>query len=174
MAVAMMNSAGQFLSWISITKAATLLVLGEATPVGAVVNVLRSPSVEVEVTRGVMLNRRAQKYIELEQAFTRDKMLRRDNYSCQYCGTKKGKMTVDHVLPQSRGGATSWDNCVAACQPCNGKKDNMTPEEANMKLLAKPKRPRIADDSEIWNLILDDSIPMPSSLMIIEQDDLAS
>lgn len=174
MAVAMMNSAGQFLSWISVHKAATLLVLGEATPVGAVLDVLRSPSVEVQVTRGIMLNRRAQKYIEVEQTFTRDKMLRRDGYTCQYCGTKRGKMTMDHVIPQSRGGATSWENCVTACQPCNGRKDNMTPEEANMKLLKKPKRPRIADDSEIWNLILDDSKPMPTSVMIVDPEEIAS
>lgn len=65
--------------------------------------------------------------------FSREGMLKRDNYTCRYC--KKYGDTMDHVLPESRGGATSWMNCVTACSPCNNKKDNRTPEEARMPLL---------------------------------------
>jgi 5-methylcytosine-specific restriction endonuclease McrA len=51
-------------------------------------------------------------------------------------------LTIDHVLPRSRGGKTVWENVTTACQKCNGRKGNRTPAEANMPLLAEPKRPR--------------------------------
>lgn len=66
--------------------------------------------------------------------------MKRDEYSCQYCG-RKGNLTIDHVIPKSRGGPESWENLVAACHPCNSKKGNRTPDEAKMPLLRKPRRP---------------------------------
>lgn len=70
-------------------------------------------------------------------------ILMRDNYTCQYCGQHCGKhaITVDHILPTSRGGKLSFVNCVAACEACNHKKKNLTPEEANMELLTMPVTP---------------------------------
>jgi 5-methylcytosine-specific restriction endonuclease McrA len=58
---------------------------------------------------------------------------------CAYCG--KPAKTVDHVRPKAQGGKTKWDNTVSACFPCNNKKDNRTPEQANMKLLWEPYEP---------------------------------
>jgi 5-methylcytosine-specific restriction endonuclease McrA len=57
----------------------------------------------------------------------------RDNNSCGYCG--KSANTVDHVIPRSKGGGTTWENTVAACFKCNSRKGNRTPSEAGMKLL---------------------------------------
>ena len=74
-------------------------------------------------------------------AFTRFNLFLRDEFCCQYCGSK-GDLTFDHVLPRSRGGVTSWENVVAACAPCNRRKGNRTPDEAGMKLLNHPHRPR--------------------------------
>jgi 5-methylcytosine-specific restriction endonuclease McrA len=54
---------------------------------------------------------------------TRRNVLRRDGHRCQYCGSRD-RLTLDHVLPKSRGGPDSWDNLVAACVPCNNKKGN--------------------------------------------------
>jgi len=70
--------------------------------------------------------------------------LSRDNYTCQYCGAmpSRRELTIDHVLPRSRGGKTTWENVVTACQKCNGRKGSRTPEEAHMKLRVWPKRPR--------------------------------
>ena len=65
----------------------------------------------------------------------------RDGYQCQYCGeflTAK-ELTLDHVLPESRGGPSTWENLVSACRDCNGRKSNMTPEEAGMVLLRRPR-----------------------------------
>ncbi|MFC2131451.1 HNH endonuclease [Bacteroidota bacterium] len=65
----------------------------------------------------------------------------RDNSHCQYCGKKTKELTIDHVIPKSRGGDDSWENLVSACKKCNNKKANRTPEEAGMKLIKKPYRP---------------------------------
>ena len=77
--------------------------------------------------------------------FNRLNLFYRDNFTCQYCGTvfdhgSKG-LEIEHVIPESRGGATSFENCVAACRECNSKKADRTPEEAGMKLLTVPAAP---------------------------------
>ncbi len=66
-------------------------------------------------------------------------LLKRDNRRCAYC--RKPAKTVDHVIPRSQGGKTKWNNTVAACFPCNNKKDNRTPDQAGMKLLWEPYEP---------------------------------
>lgn len=71
---------------------------------------------------------------------TRRNVLRRDGHRCQYCGSAE-RLTLDHVLPRSRGGKDAWENLVAACTPCNNKKSNRTPEEAGMPLARRPFRP---------------------------------
>jgi len=71
---------------------------------------------------------------------TRKNIMHRDNYTCQYCG-KKSDMTIDHVIPRSRGGRDKWDNVVAACLRCNVTKGSRTPREAGYKLARKPARP---------------------------------
>mgnify|MGYP001627150511 CR=1 FL=1 len=72
---------------------------------------------------------------------SRKNILRRDNHRCQYCGTTSPPLTVDHVIPRSRGGADQWENLVCACVHCNNKKGSRTPEEANMRLATVPRRP---------------------------------
>ncbi|MGB9702325.1 MAG: HNH endonuclease [Candidatus Kapaibacteriota bacterium] len=72
---------------------------------------------------------------------TRKNIMKRDGMQCQYCGKKHIQLTVDHILPKSRGGKDEWENLVTACYECNNKKGNRTPEEAGMKLLSIPKRP---------------------------------
>jgi 5-methylcytosine-specific restriction endonuclease McrA len=71
---------------------------------------------------------------------TRKNVMRRDGQQCQYCGCKD-RLTIDHVVPKSRGGKDVWENLVAACVPCNNRKGSRTPEEAGLKLLRKPFRP---------------------------------
>ena len=72
---------------------------------------------------------------------TRKAVLARDAYTCQYCGRESHGLTVDHVIPRSRGGISAWDNIVAACAPCNRRKGNRLPREATMPLRAHPKPP---------------------------------
>ncbi len=75
-------------------------------------------------------------------SLSRKAIMARDNYQCQYCGRKDRALTLDHVIPRTRGGQTTWDNLVACCQRCNGRKGQHRLEEVNMKLLRQPVRPR--------------------------------
>jgi 5-methylcytosine-specific restriction endonuclease McrA len=72
---------------------------------------------------------------------TRKNILVRDGHRCQYCGSTKGPMTVDHVIPKTMKGSESWDNLVTACTHCNNKKGDRTPEHAGFNLIRKPSRP---------------------------------
>lgn len=71
---------------------------------------------------------------------TRQNIFKRDNHRCQYCGTTE-ELTLDHVIPKSRGGKTSWDNLATACKRCNSRKGDDTPEEARMPIRQKPFKP---------------------------------
>ncbi len=86
---------------------------------------------------------RLQKYINVPYRgveLSRMNIFKRDNHSCQYCGTGKD-LSIDHVIPRSRGGASNWKNLVTACKACNARKGDNTPEEANMPLMQKPFKP---------------------------------
>lgn len=71
---------------------------------------------------------------------SRENIFKRDNGICVYCGTTK-HLTVDHIIPKSRGGQNSWENLITSCFGCNNRKDNRTPQEAGMKLMFKPYKP---------------------------------
>jgi 5-methylcytosine-specific restriction endonuclease McrA len=79
-----------------------------------------------------------------EVKFTRHNIFERDKNTCQYCGKHfdKKDLNLDHVIPRDRGGATTWENIVCSCIPCNTRKGNRLPREAGMKLLKKPARPK--------------------------------
>ncbi len=79
--------------------------------------------------RGVMLNRA--------------NIFKRDDHSCLYCGATKN-LTIDHVIPKSKGGKTSWNNLATACHRCNTLKGDKTPEQAGMELRVKPFKPTLA------------------------------
>ena len=68
----------------------------------------------------------------------------RDKFRCQYCGQQQATedLTFDHVVPRSRGGRTTWENICTCCGPCTRQTDSRTPEEAGMRLLRKPTKPR--------------------------------
>jgi 5-methylcytosine-specific restriction endonuclease McrA len=95
------------------------------------------------------------KYRVKNLKINRSRLFKRDLNQCVYCGSKKN-LTIDHVIPKSRGGENSWSNLVTCCSPCNRRKGNKTPEEANMKLSIKPYEPDLFSDvinpiiSDIW------------------------
>ena len=71
---------------------------------------------------------------------TRRAVFARDNWTCQYCGSRSN-LTVDHVIPRSKGGGSSWDNIVASCAPCNRRKGDALPRQVGMRLLKPPRTP---------------------------------
>ena len=77
-------------------------------------------------------------------AFTRFNLFLRDEFCCQYCGSK-GDLTFDHVVPRSRGGTTSWENVVAACAPCNLRKGNRSLKQSGLSLRRRPMQPTVED-----------------------------
>jgi len=83
------------------------------------------------------------KYQNNSPYFSRDILYARDHNTCAYCGDTFDwkSLTIDHVMPKSRGGQNIWTNCVTACRPCNHRKGNRTPEEAGTKLLYVPYVP---------------------------------
>lgn len=78
-------------------------------------------------------------------AFTKRNVLVRDGFRCAYCGSHKERLSIDHIIPKSRGGETSFENCVAACKGCNLKKGGRTPSEAGMYLRTKAYQPTISE-----------------------------
>ena len=105
---------------------------------------IRSVATAIQVTLVISLVR----YVRIPHImvkFSRRNVFMRDQYACQYTGEEYPKhlLTIDHVIPRSRGGMTTWGNVVAACRKCNIKKGNRTPSEANMMLIRKPKSPTI-------------------------------
>ena len=82
------------------------------------------------------------KHIPFERkSLSRKNILLRDHYTCQYCGKvfNPADLTLDHVMPRSRGGSSNWDNLVACCKRCNNRKGNKLPDEVGMKLLKRPQ-----------------------------------
>lgn len=76
--------------------------------------------------------------------FSRRNLFARDGHCCQYCGENfpTSQLSLDHVLPRSRGGETTWENVVCSCLKCNTKKGGRTPQEARMKLICEPSKPK--------------------------------
>jgi 5-methylcytosine-specific restriction endonuclease McrA len=151
--VLLLNASYEPLAVITRRRAVSLLLKGrveaactEEVEIQGVSNALAIPTV-------IRLHR----YINVPQRgvrWSKQAVLRRDRYTCAYCGIRPGdsqhgqalprhNFTVDHILPVSRGGKNSWGNTVCACPVCNQRKGNRTPDEANMKLRWEPKRPRV-------------------------------
>ena len=85
---------------------------------------------------------------------TRRAVFARDDWTCQYCGARSN-LTVDHVIPRSKGGPSSWENIVASCAPCNRRKGDRTPAQAGMHPSQAPRTPR----AEIFIRVSSPTIP---------------
>ncbi len=105
---------------------------------------IKSPSITLLIPEAIYLPF-YESLPQSEVVFTRQNLILRDRFTCQYCGKllKNPKdRTIDHIIPKSRGGKTVWNNVVLCCKKCNLKKGNKTPEEAGLKLIKVPKAPR--------------------------------
>ncbi len=104
---------------------------------------VRTVTLRIRVPEVIVLTR-FDKAPNRHVAFSRRNMYRRDRYTCQYCGATpgSGELSIDHVMPRSRGGRSTFENCVLACTSCNHRKANRTPREAGMHLRSVPTAPR--------------------------------
>jgi 5-methylcytosine-specific restriction endonuclease McrA len=142
--VLVLNATYEPLNVVSIRRAVILLLKEKAEIVEAAEAWLHSQQSALQVPTVIRLVY----YVRIPRRFSlpvsRRTVLARDHYTCQYCGIQPGKanLTIDHVLPRSRGGETHWENVTTACGPCNRRKGNRTPDEAKMPLDRQPRRPR--------------------------------
>jgi 5-methylcytosine-specific restriction endonuclease McrA len=140
--VLVLNATFEPLSLVSVRRAVVLLLREKAELVETTERVLCSTNRALPEPLVIRLTR----YVRLPHRSvppTRAAVMLRDAYTCQYCHDtpSRHELTVDHVLPRSRGGRHDWSNLVTACQACNHKKGNMLPEEAGMLLPRKPFEP---------------------------------
>jgi 5-methylcytosine-specific restriction endonuclease McrA len=163
--VLVLNRLWQAVNTCSVRRAFTLLYQGHAQVVSAddSRNFLThdfaswrdfsSSNPEPDMVKTISLNIRVPRIIVLllferlpkkEVKFTRHNVFERDRNTCQYCGKifDRVELNLDHVMPRDRGGATTWENIVCSCIPCNTRKGNRLPHEAGMLLIRKPKRPK--------------------------------
>jgi 5-methylcytosine-specific restriction endonuclease McrA len=142
--VLVLNVTYEPLSVVSVQRAIVLLLKEKAELIEAAEARLRAENFTIPQPLVIRLVY----YVKIPRLVSlpvsRRTVLARDNYTCQYCNTAPPRhlLTLDHVLPRSRGGRTTWENVVTACQTCNGRKGSRLPIEANMKLLAPLQRPR--------------------------------
>lgn len=125
----------------NIKRALALIFSGKAKVILNGRGKIHSSSAEFEIPSVIKLSymvRRPRARVTLSKR----EILRRDNYTCQYCGRKTHALTIDHVVPRHQGGGHTWLNLVAACPQCNRRKGGKTPEKANMQLRRPPFEPR--------------------------------
>ena len=142
MAVLVLNQNYEPLAVARVPRALMLVGAGKAEVIEHGVLPIWTPSCSIprpSVIRLIDYIRRPRPHVR----FTRHNVLKRDGYQCMYCGKRPKELTIDHVLPQSRGGPDAWDNVVTCCRPCNHRKGARTPEEARMPLHRRPFEPRI-------------------------------
>jgi len=143
------------ISRVNIKRAIVLLLTGKAEPLRMMdvrVWQVRSPSRVIEVPEHIRLTIKGKERPWRVPPVTRREVLRRDHYTCQYCGSTHN-LTLDHVIPLSRGGSHTWDNVVTACERCNQRKGDRTPEEVGMVLRSKPRaplHPTVAFAEQFW------------------------
>jgi 5-methylcytosine-specific restriction endonuclease McrA len=149
--VLILNANFEPLSVISTRRALGLLVAGKAEMLAngrGYVRTVRLSYPRPSVIRlGYMIHRPRPRV-----RLSKREIFRRDCFTCQYCGARAGRMTIDHIIPRHRGGEHSWDNLVTACPSCNLKKGGRTLAEAHLSLQRHPHEPRATVEYMFGNL----------------------
>lgn len=130
---------------IDALEALVLCIIGKAKAVEIYGKKIRSATCSFDLPAVIVLNRYV-KYRVGATSANRRNVLCRDENRCQYCAKifPESELTLDHIMPKSRGGNNSWKNLVAACKKCNQKKGAKTPHEANMHPIREPRIPKLS------------------------------
>ena len=142
--ILLLNASYEPLTVVTMARAVKLLLRGRVEAVSAEHVTVSSAAQTLAVPQVLRLKIYARVPHRRTPAWTRSGVFERDDFTCAYCGRRHAgrDLTVDHLIPASQGGASTWGNTVAACARCNQRKANRTPHEAGMKLLIEPKTPR--------------------------------
>lgn len=139
--VLVLNSSYEPLQFCAPRRAIVMVLKGRAQKVEVDGYLVRSPSLTMRLPAVIRLMRYVRRPYRPGVAFSKKNVFKRDQYTCQYCGGGGGTLTLDHVIPRSRGGATDWENVVIACRSCNAKKGDRPLHETSLSLLRPPARP---------------------------------
>jgi 5-methylcytosine-specific restriction endonuclease McrA len=145
--VILLNSDYSFINVISWKRAVRLMVKGKAEVVAASNKVIRNAerTIELIIPKVLRLVKLIRSIYKTRVPFSKKNVMVRDDFTCAYCGKEDQRLTIDHIIPKSKGGKSTFENCVASCKPCNNRKNNRTPSEANMFLKKKPFQPTIME-----------------------------
>ncbi len=139
--VLVLNHNYQPLNVTNVRRALGLVCLGKAHTVEVDSRIFRSERRAIRMPTVLRLNHYVRRPTPVLRV-SRKGIFARDNHTCQYCGSRNGALTIDHVAPRERGGPTDWSNLVCCCTKCNNRKGNRSPEQAGMRLLRRPIRPK--------------------------------
>jgi len=140
--VLVLNASYEPLNVCTTRRALVLLLKEKAEILAAGEGVLRSERLSIDRPQVIRLISFVRVPRDVHRRrITRRAVLARDGWTCQYCGASRPGLTVDHVIPRSRGGASIWENIVASCAPCNRKKGNRLPRELGMRPRSRPRPP---------------------------------
>ena len=139
--VLVLNASYEPLNVTSVRRAHVLVFKGKAEVVEALDRPLSSASTSFSWPNVIRLVNYVRVPRTVQRKISRRALFARDGWRCVYCGTSGGRLTLDHVVPRSRGGESSWENVVTSCAPCNHRKGSRTLEEANMVLKTQPRAP---------------------------------
>ena len=139
--ILVLNYSYEPLQFCSARHAITMVFGGMAEELDSAGYTVCTPSSSFQLPTVIRVLKMVRRNRKKGLSFSKKNILRRDNYTCQYCGTSNHPLTVDHVIPKSRGGKTNWTNIVVACKTCNLKKGNRSPFEVDMQLRQLPRKP---------------------------------
>jgi 5-methylcytosine-specific restriction endonuclease McrA len=138
--VLVLNASYEPLNVCSVRRAHVLVFKGKAEVLEDLPRPLRSASDTFRWPHVIRLVQYVRVPRAVKRKISRRALFARDGWRCQYCGST-GKLTLDHVVPRSRGGDSVWENVVTSCAPCNLKKGNRLLDEVEMRLISSPKPP---------------------------------
>jgi 5-methylcytosine-specific restriction endonuclease McrA len=140
--VLVLNASYEPLNVCTVRRALVLILKEKAEVLERGDDVLRSETMRIDRPEVIRLISFVRVPRDIHRRrITRKAVLARDGWTCQYCGSDKHSLTVDHVIPRSRGGASVWENIVASCAPCNRRKGNRLPQEIRMHPKRRPRPP---------------------------------
>jgi len=137
-----LNSTYEPLQFTSARRALILYLLGKAEALEFDGFQFRTCSTSYRLPTVIKLRRYIRRPYSAIVSFSKKNVLRRDGHTCQYCGKTGGEMTIDHVIPRSREGKSTWENVVTACRDCNLEKGDRPLHMAGMRLLRDPQKPK--------------------------------
>lgn len=144
--IIVLNADYSFINTVNWRRAICLMVKGKVEVLKYTDRVITNAekTIEMKIPAVIKLIKIIRSLYRNRVPFSKRNVMVRDGFACTYCGNEN-TLTIDHILPVSRGGKSNFENCVAACKECNARKNNRTPFEAKMYLKKQPYAPTISE-----------------------------